>query len=625
MRVLIPFLALAANGADPYSFDNARGMLKQYCVPCHAGKSNVGGFNIDKYAVEASLAESPRAWANVLTRVRSSEMPPKGKPAPALDERERFTAWLDHWLRAAACADGISPLAGPVRRLNRSEYTNTVRDLLNVPIDAGHALPADGAGGEGFDNAAETLFLSPIHAEKYLDAAKQALDYAMKDPRSRNAVIVSEPGPKGSNALTPEEAARRVLTVFLPRAFRRPVEASEIEKHLTLFRAAAKRGDGFNDAITYTLQAVLISPYFLFRLEDQNPNTGPRLVGDYAMASRLSYFLWGGMPDQALFNAAAAGRLHDPAGVGQQIDRMLSDQKTREFAENFTGQWLGTRELGRDIKPDAKLFAGYYDAELQSAIKYEPILFFQEIFAENLSLLNLLDADFTIATGKLLRHYGLPNDKKIGQQPLHALLPPNSNRGGLTGMAAVLAVSSYPARTSPVLRGKWVLDAILGTPPPPPPPNVPELKEQPGEAAKTLRERLELHRANPVCAGCHSRIDPIGFGLENFDVLGRWRAEEAGKPIDATGELADGTTFKGPAGLKKVLLGRKDLFLRNLTSKMLGYSLGRGLTIEDQCAVDRIVAELGRSNYSAHVLIKEIAMSAPFRYQPGTNPKASIR
>ena len=270
LRALIPFFALAAHAADPYSFDKARGMLKNYCTPCHAGKSSVGGFNIDKYSAEADINTAPRVWANVLTRVRSSEMPPRGKPSPALDEREQFSGWLDHMLRAAACADGISPLAGPVRRLNRNEYTNTVRDLLNVPFDAGHALPADGAGGEGFDNAAETLFLSPIHAEKYLDAAKQAIDYAMKDPRSRDVFIVATPG----KDTTPEQAARRILTVFLPRAFRRPVDASEIEKYMVLFASAVKRKEPFEYAISYTLSAVLISPHFLFRLEDRNSNTG---------------------------------------------------------------------------------------------------------------------------------------------------------------------------------------------------------------------------------------------------------------------------------------------------------------------------------------------------------------
>src|SRR5437016_6745607 len=239
---------------------------------------------------------------------------------------------------------------------------------------------------------------------------------------------------------------------------------------------------------------------------------------------------------------------------------MLKHERARDFAERFIDQWLNTRELGRDIKPDEKLFPIYYDAEIQSAIRYEPILFFQEILAQNLSLLNLLDANFTILTNKMSNFYGL-SLKGLTQQPKHADLPPGSHRGGILSMAAVLAVSSYPQRTSPVLRGKWILETILGTPAPPPPPNVPALKEDhDGAVPQTLREKLLEHRRDATCASCHNRIDPLGFALENYDVLGRWRSEDAGKSIDSGAELPDGTRFEGPEQLKKVLLDRKDVF-----------------------------------------------------------------
>jgi len=474
-----------------------------------------------------------------------------------------------------------------------------------------HALPADGAGGEGFDNAAETLFLSPIHAEKYLAAAKEALDYGVKDPKSRTKFLIAEP----NATTTPEQAARKILSTFLPRAFRRPSNDAELEKYMALFRGAQKRGEGFTPSILFALQGVLISPHFLFRVEQPNPDPEPRLVNDYALATRLSYFLWGAMPDDALFDLASKGKLHEPETLTQQVTRMLKDAKTTEFAEQFVEQWLNTRELGRDIKPNPELFPTYYDAELQSAIRYEPILFFKEIVSANLSLLNLLDSKFTILSNKLEKHYGLTVGKTT-QQPKRFDLPPDSHRGGVLSMAAVLAVSSYPQRTSPVLRGKWILEAILGAPPPPPPPNVPELKDNhQGEAPKTLRERLELHRQDPVCAGCHNRIDPLGFALENYDVLGRWRTEDSGKPIDAKGQLPDGTKFDGPDQLKAALLSQKDAFIRHLTSKMLGYALGRGLTAEDRCTVDQIVGKLEKNDYSAHTLISEIVLSMPFRYQ----------
>ena len=544
-------------------------------------------------------SEKPAEWTKILARVRAGEMPPKGFPAPSIEEREYFVTWLDGALKAALCAHGAVAPPFPLRRLNRDEYGATVRDLLNIHINAAHALPSDGAGGEGFDNAAETLFLSPIHAEKYLAAAKDALEYAAKDPKSRAVFLIAEPGPSQSS----EEAATKILDAFVPRAFRRPARTGEVEKYLAIFAGAQKRGESFERSVLFALQAVLISPNFLFRLED----------GDYAIASRLSYFLWGSMPDRTLFELAGQGKLQDPEVLKTQVVRMLSDLKSRDFAERFVEQWLATRELGRDIKPDPSLFPEYYDAELQSAIRYEPVLFFHEIVSKNLSLLNLIDSRFTVLTNKLARFYGI-SAKDMRQQPKHADLPENSHRGGILTMAAVLAVSSYPQRTSPVLRGKWVLENILGTPPPPPPPNVPALKEnKSGDVPSTLRARLEQHRADAVCATCHDRIDPLGFALENYDVLGRWRTEESLQPIDASGQLPDGTKIDGPADLKKVLLERKDAFLRFFTSKMLGYALGRGLTPGDSCTVDAILQKVAADDYRAQTLLQQIVLSAPFR------------
>ena len=601
LKLTILFLSAASLQAADYSFESAQSLLRTTCAKCHQGKAPAGGFNLSRYPTAASIAANYQKWATVLARVRSREMPPKGSPAPTVEQREEFVGWLEQSLRTAACTSGAKPKAPPQRRLNRNEYAATVRDLLSIPVNAAASLPADGAGGEGFDNAGETLMLSPIHAEKFLEAAKLALTYGIKDPKSRAGFLVAEPG----SALPADQAAQKVLAAFLPRAFRRPVTDEEIARYMDLFQRAQKRGDSYQEAVAYALQGVLISPHFLFRLES----------GDYAMASRLSYFLWGSMPDRALFDLARDGRLRVPETLNEQVVRMLKDPKALEFCERFVEQWLGTRELGRDIKPDPKLFKEYYDAEMQAAIRYEPILFFQDILANNLSLLNLIDSKFTFLTNKSGRLYDL-KIKDLKQQPLHMELPENSHRGGLLTMAAVLAVSSYPTRTSPVLRGKWVLESILGTPPPPPPPNVPALKENhEGDAPATMRERLTRHRADPACASCHNRMDPIGFGLEKYDVLGRWRTEESGKPIDAKGLLPDGSEFDGPDELKSVLLKRKDLVIRNLATRMLGYSLGRGLTLEDSCAIDRIVDEVAKNGYGAHTLVKEIVLSAPFRAQ----------
>jgi hypothetical protein len=424
--------------------------------------------------------------------------------------------------------------------------------------------------------------------------------------------------------VTAEEAGHKALAAFLPRAFRRPATEAEVKRYAALFDRQLKSGDSFDEAIRHAMAAVLISPHFLFRVTEPNPGAAPKLLGQYEMASRLSYFLWGTMPDQRLMDLAAQGQLQDPLVLRDVVAQMLPDQRTREFAEQFVEQWLDTRQLGREIKPDPALYPAFYDEEIAAAIRYEPYLFFQELLMHNMSLLNLIDSDFTILTNKLERHYGLKTGARLRQQPNRVALPEGSHRGGLLGMAAVHAVSSYPRRTSPVLRGKWVLEAMLGTPPPPPPPNVPELKEHEGETPKTLRDRLMQHRANPVCAACHDRIDPLGFGLENFDVVGVWREKDAGLPIDAKGELPDGTRFDGPQEMKRVLMSKRDVLIRNLTSKMLGYALGRGLTREDSCTVDLIVEKLRKNEYRAYTLVEEIVLSVPFRYQPGSDRKLAV-
>ena len=328
------------------------------------------------------------------------------------------------------------------------------------------------------------------------------------------------------------------------------------------------------------------------------------------------------MPDDKLFDLASSGKLHEPEVLRKLAARLLASGQSMDFIERFTSQWLGTRELGREFIPDATLFPNYAGSvELQGDIRLQPAVFFQNMLASNDPLTDLIDSHWTMLTKTLAAFYKLdpklmPKDKP--EEPHRVVLPPDSHRGGLLGMSAVLAVSSYPYRTSPVLRGKFVLDALLGTPPPPPPPNVPALEQHPAGEPKTMRERLAQHRANPVCAGCHSRIDPLGFALENFDAIGQWRTEEAGKPVDNTGELSDGTKFAGPEELKAVLMERKDLFVRNLTARMLGYALGRGLTPRDFCAVDDIVNQLKDNGYQSQTLIEGIVISPVFQYQAGT-------
>ena len=587
--------------------------IKRYCLECHSGEKPKASLDLSRFDSMDKILSEALLWDDILIRLSQGDMPPKEADLPTLNERSEFLNWVESSLQKAACQSG--PHAGPavLRRLNRAEYSASVRDLLDIHFDAGEALPSDGSGGEGFDNAAETLFISPIHAEKYMDAARVAVEYAFADPRSLRRFLVAEPDEKTST----EVAARRVIEDFLPRAFRRSIPESEILEYLALFHAAYKADPSFMVAIRLTLQAVLISPKFLFIAEEPNFDSKPHKVTDHELASRLSYFLWGSLPDDELLKAADEGNLSDSRILQEQFKRMLGSQnsrKVRNFSQNFVEQWLGTRALGREFKPDKSIRG--YDSELEGGMKYEPVFFFHEILTENRSLLDLLKADYTYVNRRLARHYRIKGEFR--EQPKRVQLTDENRRGGLLSMAAVLAVSSYPHRTSPVLRGQWILETILGDPPPPPPPNVPELEESASSvSSESLRQRLELHRQNVACAQCHDRIDPLGFGLENYGVLGRWRDKYEGHTVDARGALPDGTTFSGPAELKLALLGRKDQFVRHLTKKMLGYALGRGLTYYDYCAVNSIVDKLRANDYKSHHLLFGIIQSVPFRFKAG--------
>lgn len=618
--LLVCGAAVALAQSEPVTFAGAQVFLNKYCLACHQDKGAAGGFRLSRVAAEPSLSTDAAKWISLANRVKNGEMPPKGAPAPPIDARVAFTDWVADAVHAQACAGGITPGRAMMRRLNRDEYASTVRDLLDMHMDIARALPVDGAGGEGFDNAAETLFLSPLHSEKYLETAKFAIDYAAKEFKSHARIFIAKPGPK----VTPEQAVRTILKDFLRRAFRRPVTEAEIVPYVELFQSAVKQGETFEGAVLFSLRAVLVSPNFLFRVEPVNPSPAPRPLDQYSMASRISYFLWGSMPDELLFDLAAQGKLQDEEVLRQMVPILLRNDRSVVMSRSFVEQWLHTRELSGDKAPDANLFPDFTkDEELRSDIRYQPVLFFREVFLRNRSLLDFLDSDHTIGTSNLGKHFGMKLALNANQtkQPHWIPLPEHSNRGGLLGMPAVLAVSSYPYRTSPVLRGAWILESLLGTPPPPPPPNVPALEEhKAGDPPKSLRERLAKHRENAVCASCHSRIDPFGFALENYDVTGKWRDTEGGRPVDASAELIDGTKFSGPEGLRKVLMDRKDLFVRHLTNKMLGFALGRGLTLQDSCTVDAIVAKVKQNNYSALTLVEEIVLSTPFRQQAGALP-----
>jgi Protein of unknown function (DUF1592)/Protein of unknown function (DUF1588)/Protein of unknown function (DUF1587)/Protein of unknown function (DUF1585)/Protein of unknown function (DUF1595)/Ca-dependent carbohydrate-binding module xylan-binding/Planctomycete cytochrome C len=410
------------------------------------------------------------------------------------------------------------------------------------------------------------------------------------------------------------ECARAIVEKFALRAYRRPPRTEDLEHLLKLVELAEQNGDRFEKGIQLAVQAVLVSPSFLFRIEsDQRlqPRENPPIVylSDYSLASRLSYFLWSSMPDDELFALAEKNMLRNPANYEAQIKRMLHDPKSRALVENFAGQWLQLRNL-KLANPDPERFPAFNDA-LRADMVTETELFFGALMREDRSLLEFVDADFTFLNERLADHYGIPD---VQGDYFRRVALVGDQRGGLITQASILTVTSNPTRTSPVKRGKWILEQILGTPPPPPPPDVPELKEE-KELAKeaTLRERMEQHRADPNCATCHSKMDPLGFGLENFDAVGAWREREGKFPIDASGVLPTGQTFQGPKQLKAILKTREQDFVRCLTEKMLVYALGRGLEYDDKCAVDQIVDSLAKDDYRFSRLVIGIASSDPFQ------------
>lgn len=410
------------------------------------------------------------------------------------------------------------------------------------------------------------------------------------------------------------EAAKVILSNFLRRAWRRPVSAAEVDRVLKFVKLARSKGDSFESSIGLAVQASLVSPHFLFRMEkDPDTSDGIRALSDFEIAGRLSYFLWSSMPDEELFLLAKEGKLKNPAVLAAQVKRMLKDGKSRALVDNFAGQWLQLRTLDT-LSPDPKLFPAY--AKLKNAIRAETEMFFEEVVREDRSVLDFLSGRYTYLNADLAAHYGY-KDLKLGDEMKRVTIS-GDIRSGVVTHASILTITSNPDRTSPVKRGKWILENILGTPPPPAPAAVPELEtDSKAELKGTLRQRMEQHRADPTCASCHRRMDPLGFSLENFNAVGAWRTADGKHPIDATGELPTGEKFEGPSGLKKVLAGKKDDFVRCLTEKMLTYSLGRGLEYYDACAVDQIMKAMKRDDYRFSTLVTEIALSYPFQYRGG--------
>ena len=416
-----------------------------------------------------------------------------------------------------------------------------------------------------------------------------------------------------------DAAAHAVLDPLAKRAFRRPPTQQEKTKLVALTHLAreTKTKSEFPEGIQLAVRAILSSPSFLFRPEpDAKPNdpTARRLLNDYELATRLSYFLWSSMPDDELLRVADSGKLKDPTVLVAQAKRMMRDPKAAALAENFAGQWLQLRKLSAAQPGDPA-----FTPTLRTAMETETMRFFTGVVQEDRSVLEFIDANYSYVNAPLARFYGLP---EVAGESFQRVTLPAGQRGGVLSMASVLTLTSNPSRTSPVKRGKWVLENLLGTPPPPPPPNVPLLEAQKGAiTGETLRKRLEIHRTNPACANCHTQMDAIGLALENYDLVGRWRETDGGKPIDTAGVLPDGSKFSGPSELKKILLKKKTQFTHTLTDRLLTYALGRGVERTDKCNLDSMTKTVENKGYKFSAIVEAVVTSPPFRERRGDTLK----
>jgi len=755
VAALVTTFVSPAFAAD-LTFEEVHASLTKFCGDCHSADddSEESVLFLKATSVE-ELSQMRSLWASVAEQLNNRTMPPPDEEQPSEQERLELAGWIDETLRETACAQGLFAGSITTRRLNRIEYTNTIRDLLGVKTEAAVTFPVDGSGGEGFDNNGETLFLPPILLERYLEAASNIVDEALPsrplslrlDPyeltptekktenlrvlKSKESVrcfpriyapgkhsfrlqaqaveaaseivvkvdgIVAErfavearenpgnfpvsyetsiqlskgfhaielrcsgPAPVQLNSLKiegrsrnlndeqkkfyrqltgvsgdetpdqPRELARKQLTRFVSRAFRRPATEAEINTYLQLFDRSAERDEPYLESMKLAIKGVLVSSHFLFRVETPPSSPEPEPISDFELASRLSYFLWGSMPDYELWQLAVEEELQNEETLRQQIERMLADPRSRYLTEEFVGQWLGTREVGARVAPDTGKFKGEFTTELLLGFREEPIQLFAYILEEDRSLMELVTADYVIANKRLRKHYGLeektekdkadwpwsPNPQLKSDGPFEKVSVENGQRGGVLGMGGVHLLTSYPNRTSPVLRGGWVLETLLGIHVPNPPPDIPELKPSKKEKL-TVRQQLAKHREPSACSACHNLIDPPGFALDHYDVLGRWREKEDGQPIDATATFPSGDTVEGLPGLKEMLVKRKSDFYRQTTRKMLGFALGRSLDDRDDCVINQLTEHLLNGNDTPRELITQIVLSTPFRYrQQGT-------
>ena len=621
---IFPSVGLAQPGydKDPLSWDRVvHAKFSRYCFKCHGSNDPTADVDLAVDENPLLIRRNREKWQLVLEALKSEAMPPEDAKQLGDEDRDLMVRFLERTLGEVDCDAASDPGRPVLRRLNRNEYDHAVFDLTGLDLKLAQDFPAE-TQAYGFSNIGEALTLTPLEVQQYHDAASTIVRELVASRRGNNArkrvytqTFISEPG----DTLSPRDAAQKIITDFANRAFRREADPAFIEGLLVAYDRALSEGADHETAVGYLLTGVLVSPRFLMRIEADRPGTDePYAVDDFELATRLSFFLWSRPPDDKLRQLAQQGRLRDDNVLRKETMRMLADDRSSALVENFFSQWLGIDELDT-FAPDPTAFPEFDDS-LRTAMREEVHLFLSEIVKDNRSFMEVIDAKHIYLNERLARHYGLMGEYSKSDPvqsdaaSMRRVVIDESMRGGLLTSGAMLMLQSDPTRTNIPRRGNFIAGRILGAPPPPPPPNVPPLDKAGGDTKNlTLRERLDLHRSEPQCATCHSKIDPLGFALENFDAIGRWRGTENGSKIDASGELPGGAKFNGPVEMKSALLERKSEFRETFIKNLLVYALGRGINGGDVC-LQRQVTEVAEANDDRFAdIVWSIVQSDTFR------------
>lgn len=597
--------------------------LKAGCFDCHDQDASSGDLDLEALVATRPFVVNRTHWLNVIEQLKVSSMPPADAEQPTDADRRAVLGWLTDQIENFDYTTIRRAGVVPAKRLTHDEYNNTVRDLVGIDLRPADRFPTDLTASSGFENSANSLFIQPVTLERYVGAAEAIVQTAWPiAPTSKEHDSAWRRLLGDTRDLRSQENIKQVIQRFASRAYRRPVEQEELASLMTYFDHRRRKGDSAKAAVHEVLQVILVSPNFLIRAESAPPQARKVNVSDWELASRLSYFLWASMPDDELFELARTGRLREPTVLAQQVARMLADVKSESLGNLFAAQWLGFAELDR-VQRD-QIDNPWATDSLVQAMKNESAMLFNSLVQRNASIDRLLDADYTFVNEELAKHYRIED---VNGSEMRRVSLSETPRRGVLGHGSILATTSLPRRTSPVLRGNWILTTLLGTPPPPPPPNVSEFDERVAENDRlSQRQKFELHRANPRCYACHSQIDPLGFALEEFEWFGRYRPERRGRPVDSVGRLPGGTQFRGLKGLSETLLKERSSDLaEQLTRKMLAYALGRQLEYYDEATVQELTNELQADQRRVRTLIRAIVQSDTFLAKQGPQESRAQR